>query len=113
MDCTDSGEPRHATPGANPDDDTLILRVLLDSRRIDEPLEPRPVAHVSNGSVQAGDIVSELPAEHHLQPCECVLCGSERPTWRVQSIGERDGHVFLVREDGYQCPASEVERVSD
>jgi hypothetical protein len=71
-------------------------------------------ARVSNGVVRVGDIVRELPAPHHIQPCACTLC-RERPAseraMRVQAIGERDGAVYVVLPGAYECPALEVERV--
>ena len=71
-------------------------------------------ARVSNGVVHVGDWVRELPARHHIQPCACILC-RERPDaeriLQVQAIGERGGTPYLVLPNGYECPASEVERV--
>jgi hypothetical protein len=70
------------------------------------------VAH--GGVVQVGDWVRELPAPHHIQPCACCLC---RPlpaidrNVQVRAIGSREGTVYLVLDDGYECPATEVERV--
>jgi hypothetical protein len=69
-------------------------------------------ARVSNGVARVGDWVRELPAPHHIQPCACCLC---RPlpeadrTVQVQAIGQRDGVVYLLLPDGYECPADEVE----
>jgi hypothetical protein len=74
----------------------------------------RRVARVSNGIARVGDWVRELPAQHHIQPCACVLC---RPTpeqdrmVQVLGIGERDGTMYLLLDEGYECPADEVERV--
>ena len=69
---------------------------------------------VANGLVRAGDWVRELPAPHHIQPCACILCrelpDAER-VLQVLAIGERDGIPYLVLPNGYECPASEVERV--
>jgi hypothetical protein len=71
-------------------------------------------AHVSNGVVRVGDMVRELPAMHHFQPCACTLC-RERPederAVRVHAIGERNGTVYVVLPGAYECPALEVERV--
>jgi hypothetical protein len=69
---------------------------------------------VSNGEVHVGDFVRELPATHHIQPCACVLCRERPDTERivqVQAIGQRDGTAYVVLPGGYECPASEVERV--
>ena len=33
-------------------------------------------------------------------------------SWTVEAIGEHAGQVYLVRVDGYQCPAIEVERLA-
>jgi hypothetical protein len=74
------------------------------------------VAHatVANGVVQVGDWVRELPATHHIQPCACYLCrplpDADRNV-QVQAIGRRDGTVYVVLHDGYECPALEVERI--
>jgi hypothetical protein len=69
-------------------------------------------AHVSNGVVHIGDWVRELPAPHHIQPCACYLCrevpGGVRDV-QVQAIGQRNGTVYLLLPDGYECPAAEVE----
>jgi hypothetical protein len=71
-------------------------------------------AQVSNGVVRVGDLVRELPALHHIQPCACTLC-RDRPDderiVRVQAIGSRDGLVYVVLPGAYECPALEVERV--
>src|SRR5438128_10718650 len=71
-------------------------------------------ARVSNGVVRVGDRVRELPAAHHIQPCACTLC-RERPdeerVLSVYAIGSRNDTVYLVLPGGYECPASEVERV--
>jgi len=71
-------------------------------------------AHVSNGVVRVGDVVRELPAEHHIQPCACTLC-RQRPDnerlVRVTAIGSRNGTVYVVLPGAYECPALEVERV--
>ena len=72
-------------------------------------------ARVSNGVVHVGDLVRELPAPHHIQPCACTLCRDRPPeerTVRVQAIGERDGLVFVVLPGAYECPALEVERIN-
>src|SRR5438876_1069487 len=53
--------------------DQAKVRLLL--RRSATPLQPLPVALVGSGMVRAGDLVSELPAVHHLQPCDCCLVG--------------------------------------
>jgi hypothetical protein len=59
-----------------------------------------------------GDWVRELPAPHHIQPCACYLCrqlpDSERNV-QVLGIGQRNGTVYLLLPDGYECPATEVE----
>jgi hypothetical protein len=71
-----------------------------------------PEANVANGIVHVGDWVRELPAPHHIQPCACVLCRPSNGDVRdvqVQAIGQRNGTVYLVLPDGYECPASEVE----
>src|SRR5437870_13282638 len=71
-------------------------------------------AHVSNGVVRVGDKVRELPATHHIQPCACTLCRKRPDEERVLSvyaIGSRNDTVYLVLPGGYECPASEVERV--
>jgi len=71
-------------------------------------------ARVANGVVRVGDWVRELPASHHIQPCACVLCQQvllpegERNV-QVQAIGHRNGTVYLLLPDGYECPAAEVE----
>ena len=69
-------------------------------------------AHVSNGVVRVGDWVRELPAPHHIQPCACCLCRQlpegERDV-QVQAIGQRNGTIYLLLPDGYECPAAEVE----
>jgi hypothetical protein len=71
-------------------------------------------AHVSNGVVRVGDIVRELPAGHHIQPCACTLC-RKRPEnerlVRVAAIGSRNGTVYLLLPGAYECPALEVERI--
>jgi hypothetical protein len=64
--------------------------------------------------VHVGDRVRELPARHHFQPCACTLCRDipdEDRVMRVQAIGARDGTVYVVLPDAYECPALEVERV--
>ena len=74
----------------------------------------RRAAHVSNGIVRVGDWVRELPAPHHIQPCACVLCrrrSDEERGAQVRGIGERQGALYLLLHDGYECPAEEVERV--
>ena len=74
----------------------------------------RTTARVANGVVRVGDWVRELPAPHHIQPCACVLCRDEADPERmvqVQAIGERDGTLYLVLDEEYECPADEVERV--
>ena len=78
-------------------------------------------ARVSNGVVQVGDRVRELPAPHHIQPCACTLCRARRGNGgadnvsaivvRVQAIGSRHGLVYVVLPGAYECPAVEVERV--
>jgi len=71
-------------------------------------------AHVSNGVVRVGDVVRELPAEHHIQPCACTLCRKRPDTERlvrVTAIGSRNGTVYVVLPGAYECPALEVERV--
>ena len=71
-------------------------------------------ALVSNGLVHVGDRVRELPATHHIQPCACTLCRKRPDEERVLSvyaIGSRNDTVYLVLPGGYECPASEVERV--
>ena len=69
-------------------------------------------APVANGIVRVGDWVRELPASHHIQPCACCLCrevpDAERDV-QVQAIGQRDGTVYVLLPDGYECPAAEVE----
>ena len=69
-------------------------------------------APVANGVARVGDWVRELPAAHHIQPCACCLCRempeNERNS-QVQAIGQRDGVVYVLLPDGYECPASEVE----
>jgi hypothetical protein len=71
-------------------------------------------ADVVNGTVRVGDWVRELPAAHHIQPCACVLCrpmpGVNRDV-QVRALGRRDGKVFVVLDEGYECPALEVEKV--
>ena len=72
-------------------------------------------AEVSNGIVRVGDWVRELPAPHHIQPCACVLCRDQPEAERVvqvQAIGARETSAFLILDDGYECPALEVERVA-
>jgi len=74
----------------------------------------REVAQVTNGTVRVGDWVRELPALHHIQPCACTLCRpvpDEMRRAQVRAIGERAGALFVVLENGYECPADEVERV--
>jgi hypothetical protein len=70
-------------------------------------------AHVSNGVVRVGDWVRELPAPHHIQPCACCLC-RDRPdaerNVKVLGIGQRNGTVYVLLPEGYECPAAEVER---
>jgi hypothetical protein len=72
-------------------------------------------ARVANGVVRVGDWVRELPAPHHIQPCACTLCRqlhlpeSERNV-QVQAIGHRNGTVYVLLPDGYECPAAELER---
>ena len=71
-------------------------------------------AHVSNGVVRVGDMVRELPAEHHIQPCACTLCRKRPETERlvrVAAIGSRNGTVYLLLPGAYECPALEVERI--
>jgi hypothetical protein len=71
-------------------------------------------APVSNGVVRVGDKVRELPATHHIQPCACTLCRKrpdEERLLSVHAIGSRNDTVYLVLPGGYECPASEVERV--
>ena len=71
-------------------------------------------ATVSNGVVRVGDWVRELPATHHIQPCACILCREmpdEARLVRVLGIGERNGTTYLVLDEGYECPADEVELV--
>ena len=89
-----------------------LLRPLQLLRHRSEPLAPCSSARVANGLVSLGDAVRELPAPHHLGPCACCLCREARPIWTVDAIGERTCEVYLVREDGYRCPALEVERIS-
>jgi hypothetical protein len=74
----------------------------------------RDVAQVSNGQVRVGDWVRELPAPHHIQPCACTLCRQvpdELRQAQVRGIGERDGAMYIVLDNGYECPADELERV--
>lgn len=69
-------------------------------------------APVANGIARVGDWVRELPALHHIQPCACCLCRVLPDTDRsvqVQGIGQRDGVVYVLLPDGYECPAAEVE----
>ncbi len=70
-------------------------------------------ARVANGVVRVGDWVRELPAAHHIQPCACCLC-RDRPdderNVKVLGIGQRDGTIYVLLPEGYECPASEVER---
>ena len=70
-------------------------------------------ARVANGVVRVGDLVRELPALHHIQPCACTLC-RERPdeerNVKVLGIGRRNGTIYVLLPQGYECPASEVER---
>jgi hypothetical protein len=43
-----------------------------------------------------------------------VLCReltAEERTVRVRGIGERAGTTYLLLDEGYECPADEVERV--
>jgi hypothetical protein len=71
-------------------------------------------ARVSNGLVRVGDWVRELPANHHIQPCACILCRDmpdDARIVRVLGIGERSGLTYLVLDEGYECPADEVELV--
>ena len=71
-------------------------------------------AQVSNGVVRVGDLVRELPAPHHIQPCACVLCREAPDEERivpVHAIGSRNGTVYVVLPGAYECPATEVERV--
>jgi hypothetical protein len=73
-------------------------------------LEEAPVA---NGVVRVGDWVRELPAPHHIQPCACTLCRvrpDEERNVRVLGIGRRNGTIYVLLPEGYECPASEVER---
>jgi hypothetical protein len=73
-------------------------------------LEEAPVA---NGIVRVGDWVRELPATHHIQPCACTLCRvrpDEERNVRVLGIGRRNGTIYVLLPEGYECPASEVER---
>ena len=78
--------------------------------RLDTYLEEAPVA---NGVVRVGDLVRELPALHHIQPCACTLC-RERPdaerNVKVLGIGRRNGTIYVLLPEGYECPAAEVER---
>ena len=70
-------------------------------------------ARVANGVVRVGDWVRELPATHHIQPCACCLCRQlpeDERNVQVQAIGQRDGTVYLLLPDGYECPAAELER---
>jgi len=77
---------------------------------LDMNLEEAPVA---NGVVRVGDVVRELPALHHIQPCACTLC-RERPDQernvKVLGIGRRNGTIYVLLPEGYECPAAEVER---
>jgi hypothetical protein len=70
-------------------------------------------APVANGVVRVGDLVRELPALHHIQPCACTLC-RERPdaerNVKVLGIGRRNGTIYVLLPEGYECPAAEVER---
>ena len=79
------------------------------------PLVPNQrAARVSNGIVRVGDWVRELPANHHIQPCACILCREmpeEARRVRVLGIGERNGTTYLLLDEGYECPADEVELV--
>ena len=71
-------------------------------------------ARVSNGVARVGDWVRELPANHHIQPCACILCREmpeEARRVRVLGIGERNGTTYLLLDEGYECPADEVELV--
>ena len=71
-------------------------------------------AVVSNGVVRVGDLVRELPALHHIQPCACTLCRQRPDEERVvpvQAIGSRNGTVYLLLPGAYECPAVEVERI--
>ena len=73
-------------------------------------LEEAPVA---NGVVRVGDWVRELPAPHHIQPCACTLCRvrpDEERNVKVLGIGRRNGTIYELLPEGYECPASEVER---
>ncbi len=82
-------------------------------RENEPPLVPNlREARVSNGIARVGDWVRELPAPHHIQPCACCLCREQPDSERdvqVQAIGQRDGMVYLLLPDGYECPAAEVE----
>jgi hypothetical protein len=74
----------------------------------------RDIAQVSNGQVRVGDWVRELPAPHHIQPCACTLCRQVPDDLRrsqVRGIGERSGATYIVLDNGYECPADELERV--
>ncbi len=69
-------------------------------------------ATVVNGVVRVGDWVRELPAPHHIQPCACCLCRERPDTERnvpVLGIGKRQGAVYVLLPEGYECPADEVE----
>jgi hypothetical protein len=71
-------------------------------------------ARVSNGVARVGDWVRELPASHHIQPCACILCREmpdEARLVRVLGIGERSGTTYLLLDEGYECPADEVELI--
>ena len=71
---------------------------------------------VANGVVRIGDWVRELPAPHHIQPCACILCREMPDAERAQpvlAIGERGGTAYVVLPNGYECPAAEVELVSN
>ena len=50
---------------------------------------------------------------NHIQPCACTLC-RERPdeerNVKVLGIGRRNGTIYVLLPEGYECPASEVER---
>jgi hypothetical protein len=91
-----------------------MAHLYAQRRDNDPPLETYlEEAPVSNGVVRVGDWVRELPAPHHIQPCACTLC-RERPdverNVKVLGIGRRNGTIYVLLPEGYECPASEVER---
>lgn len=74
----------------------------------------RPFAvTTSRGILRVGDMVRELPASHHIQPCDCCLCRQPLRPMTVEGFGLWGGEMYAIFDEGaYACLPEDLERLA-